>query len=44
MIKKYDMVVNFNMNFFNILKELPKLERLGVRFSITFTLKINDLK
>lgn len=38
------MVVNFNMNFFNILKEKPNLDRYGIKLSITVGFKISDLK
>lgn len=43
-LNKYELVVNFNMNFFNILKEKPNLDRYGIKLSITVTFKISDLK
>ena len=41
---KFEMVVNFNMQLFSILKEKPNLERHGLRPSITIAYKLNDLK
>ena len=43
-IDKYELVVNFNMQLFSILKEKPNLERHGLRPSITIAYKLNDLK
>jgi hypothetical protein len=43
-LDKYEMVVNFNMQLFNILKEKPNLERHGFKPSITVAYKLNDLK
>lgn len=43
-LDKYELVVNFNMQLFEILKDKPNLERHGFRASITVTYKLNDLK
>jgi dynein heavy chain 1 len=43
-LNNYELVVNFNMQLFEILKEKPNLERHGLRPSITVTYKLNDLK
>ena len=43
-LNKYELVVNFNMDFFNILKEKPNLDRYGCKSSMTVDFKISDLK
>ena len=43
-LDRYELVVNFNMQLFNILKEKPNLERHGLVPSIRVTYKFNDLK
>lgn len=43
-LDKYELVVNFNMQLFNFLKEKPILERHGLRTTYSDNFKINDLK
>lgn len=43
-LDKYELVVNFNMQLFNILKEKLNLERYGYRTSIAAIYKLSDLK
>ena len=43
-LDKYELVINFDMSLFNILKEKPNLERHGLKPSITVAYKLNDLK
>ena len=43
-LNRYEIVVNFNMNFFNILKEKPNLDRYGCKTSMIVGFKISDLK
>jgi hypothetical protein len=38
------MVLNFNTNFFNILKEKPNIDRIGIKLSISVTFKLTDFK
>jgi len=37
------MILNFNTNFFNILKEKPNIDRIGIKLSITVNFKITDI-
>jgi len=43
-LDRLELVINWNMRLFDILKEKPNFERHGLKASISVTYKLNDLK